>query len=174
MLTRFMLLGSLLVLMAACAGPGFWMPGRTGMDWGTGSFDSVGEQIYFTGIDGRGNRIRYRGGPTAGMMMGGFLSCASCHGPDARGGRHVMHMDVMDAPDIRWSSLSGGGHEEDDHDDDGEHADEHAGEYDLETFRKAVVDGEHPDGEPLSRDMPRWQMGQESLELLQSFLLMLD
>jgi hypothetical protein len=140
------------------------------MDWGTGSFDSVGEQIYFTGIDASGNRIRYTGGPTTGMMMGGYLACASCHGQDGRGGQHVMHMDVMDAPDIRWSALAAEGHDEDAHEGEGGHADE----YDLETFRRAVVEGEHPDGDSLSREMPRWRMSQQSLESLQSYLITLD
>ena len=40
------------------------------------------------------------------MMTGSFLTCASCHGPEARGGVHVMHMQTMDAPDIRYVALS--------------------------------------------------------------------
>lgn len=60
---------------------------------------SNGEQIYFTGSDKKGQRITYTGGPNfGGMMMGSYLTCAACHGPDAHGGRHVMHMEVMDAP----------------------------------------------------------------------------
>jgi len=94
------------------------------------------------------------------MMMGGNLSCASCHGPTGRGGIHTMHMDVMDAPDIRYSTLTS---EEDEH--GGEH-----GEYDLEAFRLAVIGGAHPDGKALSREMPRWRMSDEDLADLFEFL----
>lgn len=120
-----------------------------------------GERIYFTATSGRGGQISYRGGPAfGGMMMGSYLTCAACHGPVAQGGRHVMHMTVMDAPDIRITALSS---EADEH--GGDH-----GEYDLETFRKAVVDGQHPDGKSLNQDMPRWQMSDANLADLFAFL----
>ncbi len=35
--------------------------------------------------------------------------------------------------------------------------------YDLETFRLAVVEGKHPDGTPLSLNMPRWNISAEDL-----------
>lgn len=76
-----------------------------------------------------------------------------------------MHMDVMDAPDITYEALSG---EEDEHGDEG-HGDEDEG-YSLESFRRAVIDGRHPDGESLSREMPRWQMSDEDLSDLLEFL----
>ena len=139
-----------------------------GTAWGAGSFDSNGEQIYFTAVNQNGDRIEYEGGPSGGMMMGGYLSCASCHGPDARGGRHVMHMQTMDAPNIRWSQLASEAEEEGEHD---EHA--HEGEYDFELFRRAVVEGEHPDGEPLSLDMPRWKISDQDLVDLMEYLMRL-
>ncbi|MGW8251125.1 MAG: c-type cytochrome, partial [Anaerolineales bacterium] len=120
-----------------------------------------GERIYFTAIDSDGDLLRYRGGPDfGGMMMGSYLTCASCHGPDGRGGTHFMHMQVMDAPDIRFQALT---------EESGEHGDEH-GEYSLEDFRHAVVDGEHPDGDPLSREMPRWRINDQDLEDLFAFI----
>jgi hypothetical protein len=128
-----------------------------------GDFPSAanGERIYFTATSARGGRISYEGGPSfGGMMMGLYLTCAACHGPTARGGRHLMHMTVMDAPDIRIEALSS-------------EADEHGGghgEYDFNTFRKAVVEGQHPDGEPLNQDMPRWQIGDADLADLFAFL----
>ena len=101
-------------------------------------------------------------------MMGGQLACASCHGADGRGGKHVMHMQAMDAPDIRFAALNGetnsGEHQ------DGEHAEEHPGEYTLETFRQAVVEGQHPGGEALSQDMPRWELDEEDLADLFEFI----
>lgn len=77
-----------------------------------------------------------------------------------------MHMQVMDAPDIRFIALSGEG---DEHGGDHAHEDEHSG-YDLEDFGLAVVNGVHPDGEPLSRDMPRWQMTDHDLVDLFEYL----
>lgn len=141
---------------------------RLGTAWGEGSFDSNGERIYFTGTSERDGRIDYTGGvDDGGMMMGGRLSCASCHGPDARGGTHVMHMDVMDAPNIRWTALSGHG---DGHDEEeGEPHGDDAG-YDLDTFRMAVVEGRHPDGQTLSEEMPRWEISQEDLADLAAYL----
>jgi hypothetical protein len=131
-----------------------------------------GERIYYRASSARGTAITYRGGPYfgGGMMMGSNLTCASCHGPSARGGVHTMHMDVMDAPNITYATLSGetGGHDEPD-----EHNDEHS-EYSLEDFRQAVIEGKHPNGESLNRDMPRWQMGDEDLADLLEFLKTLE
>jgi cytochrome c oxidase subunit 2 len=129
-----------------------------------------GERIYFTATNDRGDRISYTGGPNfGGMMMGTYLTCAACHGPEARGGEHVMHMQVMNAPDIRYSALSGEAEEHSGGEENPEHAGEHEG-YDLEDFRLAVVEGVHPDGEPLDRDMPRWRMDDQDLADLFAFL----
>jgi cytochrome c oxidase subunit 2 len=133
-----------------------------------GDYSSNGEQIYFAGVNDRGQRISYSGGPNFGGMMmgtGANLACVSCHESDGRGGIHTMHMDVMDAPDIRIEALSS---EEEEHGED-EHGDEH-GEYDLDAFRLAVVEGKHPDGEALNRDMPRWRMDDRDLADLFEFL----
>jgi cytochrome c oxidase subunit 2 len=151
------------VLLIGCTAP-FGLGQQPGVTWAPGAFDSNGERIYFTAINDQGERIRYAGGPNlGGMMMGGYLTCASCHGPDARGGVHVMHMETMDAPDIRWSALAA--HEEEEE----AHQDEHGG-YDLETFRRAVVEGQHPDGQPLSGDMPRWHMDDQDVGDLAGYL----
>ncbi len=99
--------------------------------------------------------------------MGGYLTCAACHGPEGRGGTHVMHMQVMDAPDIRYIALSQEEHEEAEGNE--AHEDEHPG-YGLEEFYLAVIQGKHPDGEPLSADMPRWSMSDEDLADLFAFL----
>jgi Cytochrome c len=125
---------------------------------------SNGEQIYFTGTDQNGGRITYTGGPNfGGMMMGSYLTCAACHGPDAHGGRHVMHMEVMDAPAIYYDALTSMMKEES----GGTPA---AGGYTLQDFRTAVIDGKHPDGDQLSADMPRWKMSDQELADLFAFL----
>jgi mono/diheme cytochrome c family protein len=99
-------------------------------------------------------------------MMGGKLACVSCHGTDARGGKHRMHMEIMNAPDIRWSALSTDHHE--DHEFTEEH-NEHD-RYTLEDFRNAVEKGEHPDGDELNKDMPRWTMSDKDLHDLVDYL----
>ena len=139
----------------------------TGTAWGVGSFNSNGKRIYFTATSERGSAITNTGGPSTGMMMmGGSLSCASCHGTDARGGRHMMHMETMDAPDIRWSSLASDHHEE--HSDMGKQ--ENHGSYSFEDFRNAVEGGKHPDGDKLKKDMPRWNMSDQDLHDLMDYL----
>lgn len=146
------------------------MSSQWGGRFAGGNYASNGEQIYFTAANENGQHIRYSGGPAiGGMMMGAYndLACVSCHGADGRGGLHTMHMDVMDAPDIRIGALSS--EEEGEHADASAHADQHAG-YGLEDFRRAIVEGTHPDGEPLNRDMPRWQMNDDDLSDLFEYL----
>ena len=47
---------------------------------------SNGERIYFTATNVDGDWVRYSGGPRfGGMMMGSYLTCAACHGPEGRG-----------------------------------------------------------------------------------------
>jgi len=141
------------LLLAACASspPS---AGSSGTAWGTGAFRSNGERIYFTATSERGTAITYTSGPASnGWMMGGGgrLACASCHGPDGRGGVHTMGMmQVMDAKDIRWSVL--------------------ASEFDQEKFRLAVVEGKDPDGTQLKPDMPRWSISNDDLADLTDYL----
>jgi cytochrome c553 len=132
------------VLLFACAP----QPQQGGTAWGGGAFDSNGERIYFTATNENGTNITYTGGPSSGMMMGGgYLTCASCHGPDGRGGVHtMMGMQTMNAPDIGGAA------------------------YNLETFRLAVVKGQHPDGTSLSANMPRWNVSDEDLADLAEYL----
>lgn len=141
---------------------------RAGPIFIAGGAESNGERIYFTGTNDRGERIRYSGGPPfGGMMMTYSLTCASCHGLDGRGGVHTMHMQVMDAPDIRWSTLSSGEHGdhggglEDDHDETA---------YDRDSFFRVIREGIEPSGHSLSSDMPRWRLSDNDLNDLLLFL----
>ena len=59
-------------------------------------------------------------------------------------------MQVMDAPDIRWSALQD--------------------EFDAEKFRLAIVKGQDPDGTKWNTDMPRWNIGDDDLADLIVFL----
>jgi hypothetical protein len=79
-------------------------------------------------------------------------------------------MDTMDAPNIRWAALT----TEEDHDDHGDGADEHDEGYDIDAFRAAVIDGAHPDGEPLDDDMPRWKLTEDDLQDLVEYLQTFD
>lgn len=143
---------SMLMLLAACAAtPPAMQPGGTG--WGAGAFESNGERIYFTSTSERGTPITFTSGPASnGWMMGnGQLACASCHGPDGRGGRHTMGMmQVMIAKDIRWSALQS--------------------EFDAEKFRLALTKGQDPDGTQLKTDMPRWNLSADDLADLIAYL----
>jgi hypothetical protein len=140
-----------------------------GTAWAAGSFSSNGQRIYFTGTSAQGTPITYRGGPEMGMMMGGRLACVSCHGTDARGGEHTMHMEVMDAPDIRWFVLAGHHHHEEEGNVESEQ-EHHHDEYSFEDIKNAVEYGKHPDGEKLRSAMPRWKMGDADLRDLMVYL----
>lgn len=129
-----------------------------------GNFSSNGERIYFSSTSDRGTSITYRGWPPSGGMMGGGgmmgnggmmgsgeLTCAACHGPQGRGGVYtLMGMGPVEAPDIRWSALQD--------------------EFDPETFRLAMTQGQDPNGTQLDLDMPRWQIGNDDLADLIAYL----
>lgn len=141
------------------AGP-FWGP------WGLwpGRFRSNGERIYFTATSDSGQPITAE---MAGMRMihPGMMTCATCHGPDGRGGRVTMMMGTFEAPDIRYSTLTRA-----DHDD----AHEEHPPYTDETIKRAITQGIDPAGEPLDWAMPRWQMSEQDLNDLLEFLKTLE
>jgi len=157
----FLLLGSILLVACGIYWPVSMLPRGMG-PVSYRDYASNGERIYFTATNDQGEYISYTEGPAYGGMMGGRLACVSCHGEDGRGGLHWMHMQQMDAPDIRYSALIN------DHDEGGEEM--QMEEYDLEVFRNAVVLGQHPDGDSLSDGMPRWEMSDSDLSDLLDFL----
>ena len=118
-----------------------------------------GEQIYFTGVNERGEAIKFNGGPMWLSMHGG--SCVSCHGIDGRGGLNVM-MGTETPSDIRYKALTEG-HEE------GEHP-----PYTDELIRRAVREGLNPAGEVLDPTMPRWSISDEDLDDLIEYLKVLS
>ncbi len=124
-------------------------------------FASNGQQIYFTAIDQNGQRISYTGGLTFGGMMSSYLTCAACHGADAHGGTHYIHMQTLDTPAINYDALiqmkqkdSGGS----------------PTNYSLNDFRAAVVEGRDTAGDQLDQNMPRWQMNDQDLQDLLDYL----
>ena len=155
-----LILGAVSLFLAAC----------TGIGAQRGAYRSNGERIYYDGTSAN-NRISYSGGSFGGMMGGGMtrgrLACADCHGDDASGGGHFMGMTVMDAPDIRWSTLTAEEHgEPGDHK---ENAMDHP-PYDAASFQNAVTQGVNPGGEPLDTAMPRWRMSDQDIQDLIDFL----
>ena len=162
-LRSLILVSGLALGLTACST--FWRQMGIGSLLDSG-IESNGERIYFSATSERGTRIRSRGGSAFGGMMMGRQTCASCHGSDGQGGVHIMHMQEMDAPDIRWnmlSSLEHGGHDE--ADEDGEEL-----PYDEESFKHALREGITPGGERLSSNMPRWEMNDDDIDDLIAFL----
>jgi hypothetical protein len=119
-----------------------------------------GERIYFTSMSNRGDQTIYSGGPNfGGMMMGSYLTCAACHGPEGRGGLHQMHMTTMNAPDIRYSALNSMPDMQNS-----------KTPYGMDQFKLEVEEGKDLNGEELNSDMPRWSMSNDDLEDLFAFL----
>jgi cytochrome c oxidase subunit II len=158
-----LLLGS--ILLTAC---GFYPPNGTsspgvGTNTNNGNYTSNGERIYFTAIDQNGNPIPSTGGPAYGGTAGETLACVSCHGPQGRGSSNLSNIQWIDARPIYYSALvqmlqdEAGGTPQ-------------PGGYTLDDFRKAVVEGEHPNGVRLNPNMPRWQMDDADLADLFEFL----
>ena len=137
-------------------GPVGWMGGAP---W-KGGFSSNGERIYYTGVSERTRRIPFEGGPMWLWMHGG--GCASCHGPDGKGGIPVMGGTKVPS-DIRYSALT----EEGEHKHEGK--EEHS-PYTDALIGRAVTQGFNPAGKPLDWTMPRWQMTKPDLEDLVSYL----
>ena len=169
-LTRFTLgaLSALLLVTSAACQPARRLNSIPASTQGLEAAARNGARIYFTGVSERGTSLRSSGsqniggGMMGGGMMGGYdqwLTCASCHGPEGRGGTHLMHMWPMTAPDIRYSALSV--------------MPELKGRkspYDIGDFRRTVENGRHPDGEEVKAEMPRWQMSEADLTDLFAFL----
>lgn len=96
------------------------------------------------------------------------MSCASCHGPDGRGGRFLA-MGTVQTPDIRYATLAG--LEEIDGNAHEEGEEEHGHEaYDEESLKRVITQGIEPDGEVLNPFMPRWSMTDGDLDDLIEFL----
>ena len=129
-------------------------------------FETNGERIYFTGTSRTGPPITATM-PGMHRMGAGSMACVNCHGEDGRGGRVTMMMTTVEVPDIRYSSLIGGEHQD-------EHAEEEHPPYTDETIKRAITQGVDPAGEPLSWVMPRWDMSDEQLTDLLDFLKTLD
>jgi cytochrome c oxidase subunit II len=161
----FLVAGTLLI-------SGWFFSGWSRMGWGMGSrgrlpfrtYTSNGERIYFTGQSETGPQITSQ---MQGMhrMQAGRMACVDCHGSDGRGGTVRMMMSSFDAPDIRYSTLIEGEHE----DAHGEHP-----PYLNEDIKRAITEGIDPAGEELDWIMPRWEMTDEQLNDVIAYMKTLE
>ncbi len=154
-------------LLVACfaAWPATGPKGLEGYSYQSRAYPTNGQRIYYTGINERGERIPFRGGPMWLSMRGG--SCVSCHGEDGRGGVPVM-MGTEIPPDIRYHALT-----EEEHDEHGGEGEEHP-PYTDETIKRAITDSLNPADESLDYTMPRYQMSEGDLDDLLEFLKTLE
>ena len=161
---RVLLGGGLLValVVVACMWPASCMWAGPGFDdqRQSGAYQSNGEQIYVTATSQRGTPIT--SDMSMGMMGGGMMTCAQCHGADGQGGRVRIMMSSVEAPDIRYCALTAEEHLEDE-------GMEHE-PFTEETIKQAITEGIEPDGEPLDQNMPRWSMTEADLDDLLGFL----
>lgn len=129
-------------------------------------FASNGERIYFTGTSLTGPPISSTM-PGMHRMGRGSIACASCHGSDGRGGQVTMMMTTTEAPDIRYTVLTKGEHDE-------AHGEGPHQPYSDETIKRAITQGVDPAGNPLSWVMPRWDMTDEQFNDLLDFIKTLE
>jgi mono/diheme cytochrome c family protein len=130
-------------------------PSGTPLPTGQVSGTALGERIFLTGADESGRPIP-RSGVTG--MMGPVVACASCHGSDARGRTIRMMMGQIQAPDIRWSTLTAPPT------DPGDVA------FDPDRFFQAVTQGIDPNGSSLKVFMPRWELTRAESDALTEYL----
>jgi mono/diheme cytochrome c family protein len=161
------------LLLVAFAGVLLWLGGPLRSVVRETGFESEaaanGAQIYFTGTSRRGTLITQQMGPGMGRMRGSRRTCASCHGPEGRGGDIRMMMRVIEVPDVRYDTLTS-----EEHGDHGEEGEEEHEPYTEETIKRAITEGVEPNGETLEWPMGRWSMSDEDLDDLVDFLKTLD
>jgi mono/diheme cytochrome c family protein len=130
-------------------------PGGSSVSTGQLAGAALGEQIFQTGRGENGRAIP-RSGVTG--MMRRAAACANCHGSDARGGTIGMMMGQVEAPDIRWSTLTA------------PPADPAEKAFDPDSFFRAVTQGIDPENGTLKGFMPRWRLTRAESDALVEYL----
>ncbi|MFA5866841.1 MAG: cytochrome c [Actinomycetota bacterium] len=116
-------------------------------------YESSGEKIYLTSVDGNDEIITPVSGMGSFAMMSNMMrpiSCANCHGIDGKGG-FLFPDNKTSSADIRWEELAKEG-------------------FDEAKFKKAVTEGVNEKGERLSVWMPRWDISDKNLAELIAYL----
>jgi len=125
---------------------------------GSGTYSSVGERIFLTGVGSDGQAIKRTGATTSQgsrMMMSGN-GCGSCHGANGRGGTIGMMMRAsIKTPDITYAALSKAG-------------------FTDTTIKRAIRDGLDEADKPLKDPMPRWQMSDADVAATIAYLKQLS
>jgi mono/diheme cytochrome c family protein len=126
---------------------------------GAQTFSSLGERIFLSGTDAKGNVIP-RSAPSMYDMMFGHAGCASCHGRDGRGGTVGAMMGGFRTPDIRWNTLSAA------LDPEGQPQTP----FNEASFARAVRDGVDPEGAQVKAPMPQWRLTDAEVTALVVYL----
>jgi hypothetical protein len=127
--------------------------GMPGGSSGTGSYSSVGEQIFLTGVGSDGQAIQ-RTSPAVseGTLMMGGNGCGSCHAANGRGGTISMMMGTtIQTPDITYDALIKEG-------------------FTDATIKRAIREGLDEADKPLEDAMPRWQMSDADVDATIAYL----
>lgn len=130
-------------------------PGGSRLPTGQASGAGLGERIFLTGRVENGDLIP-RSGFTG--MMGSVVACANCHGPDARGRTVRIMMGQIEAPDIRWNTLTA------------PPADPAEKAFDPDSIFVAVTQGVDPEEGTLKPFMPRWALTRAESDALIEYL----
>lgn len=131
--------------------------GMMGGGSGTGSYSSVGERIFLSGVGSDGQAIQ-RTAPAVseGSLMMGGNGCGSCHAANGRGGTITMMMGTaIKTPDITYDALI-------------------KERFTDATIKRAIREGMDEAGKPLKDAMPRWQMTDADVDATIAYLKVLS
>jgi mono/diheme cytochrome c family protein len=130
-------------------------PGGSSVPTGQVAGAGLGERIFLAGADENDRLIPRSGGLG---MMGSKVACVNCHGSDARGRTIQMMMGRVEAPDIRWSTLTA------------RPTDPADKAFDPNSFFMAVTQGLDPNGSLLKVFMPHWELTRAESDALIDYL----
>jgi mono/diheme cytochrome c family protein len=164
---RMLVLGVVLLAIGALGLAVVWaLPVGSPSPTDPNPFTSDGQRIYYTGLDEDGvpiprsvARSRTMGGRTMRNA-----ACVDCHREDGRGGTLGMMMRGIEAPDIRYSTLTSP-HAEGDETEPG---------WTRGEIARAIRDGVEPGGTSLQAPMPRWDMTDAQVRVVIDYLKELD
>ncbi|HSB78809.1 MAG TPA: periplasmic heavy metal sensor [Candidatus Methylomirabilis sp.] len=153
-------------MMGGFGGPGGMMGGYGPFGgYEQRQFTSNGERIYFTGFSRNDGYIPRVGGPPWAQRVG----CVACHGPSGRGGVPVM-MGTAIPEDIRYAALTAPAPKKEEPTAKGEKEEQEHPPFTDATIGRAITQGLDESGQPLDWTMPRWQMAEQDLNDVITYL----